>query len=84
MSKWNYNGNVVLANLDSEFIVNLQNLLKDIGDSAYNQGFEDGKACDECGCIGCAFENVEEWEMPCAKCKRSCKDYWRAKKNDND
>lgn len=40
MSKWRYNGNVVLANLDSESIVNLQNLLKDIGDSAYNQGLK--------------------------------------------
>lgn len=29
------------------------------------------------GCSGCAFENVEEWEMPCMKCKRNCKDYWR-------
>ena len=35
------------------------------------------------GCKGCAFEEIEEWEMPCCKCKRSCKDYWRAKqKND--
>ena len=32
------------------------------------------------GCLGCAFEDVNEWEMPCAKCKRNCKDYWRAKK----
>lgn len=31
------------------------------------------------GCTGCAFVNVEEWEMPCAKCKRGCKDYWRVK-----
>lgn len=31
------------------------------------------------GCEGCAFISVEEWEMPCAKCKRNCKDYWRAK-----
>ena len=29
------------------------------------------------GCEGCAFMSVEEWEMPCCKCKRSCKDYWR-------
>lgn len=31
------------------------------------------------GCYGCAFENVEPWEMPCAKCARNSKDYWRAK-----
>ena len=28
-------------------------------------------------CQGCAFESVEEWEMPCRKCRRNCKDYWR-------
>lgn len=31
------------------------------------------------GCEGCAFMDKEEWEMPCMKCKRACKDYWRAK-----
>ena len=31
------------------------------------------------GCVGCKFADVEEWEMPCAKCKRNSKDYWRAK-----
>lgn len=30
------------------------------------------------GCTGCTFRSVEEWEMPCVKCKRGCKDYWRA------
>lgn len=32
------------------------------------------------GCSGCAFESAEEWEMPCRKCKRNCKDYWRMEK----
>ena len=31
------------------------------------------------GCQGCAFYDKEEWEMPCRKCKRNCKDYWRKK-----
>ena len=31
------------------------------------------------GCSGCAFEDKEEWEMPCCKCSRNCKNYWRAK-----
>lgn len=31
------------------------------------------------GCVDCAFTDVEEWEMPCAKCKRNSKDYWRQK-----
>lgn len=30
-------------------------------------------------CKGCAFEDVESWQPPCAMCKRNCKDYWRAK-----
>lgn len=34
------------------------------------------------GCFNCAFETVEEWEMPCTKCKRNCKDYWRRRAND--
>lgn len=34
------------------------------------------------GCSDCAFETVEEWEMPCAKCKRNCKDYWRRRASD--
>lgn len=29
------------------------------------------------GCEGCVYMDVEEWEMPCCKCKRGCKDYWR-------
>lgn len=35
---------------------------------------------DADGCQGCAFTDTEEWEMPCVKCKRACKDYWRAAK----
>ena len=31
------------------------------------------------GCTDCAFKEVNEWEMPCCKCKRGCKDYWRRK-----
>ena len=36
------------------------------------------------GCNGCAFEDYEEWDMPCVKCKRNCKDYWRPKDYDID
>ena len=31
------------------------------------------------GCKGCAFEDKQEWELPCTICSRNCKDYWRAK-----
>lgn len=55
-------------------------------ENAYNLGYEVGKLKafqmkeDADGCFGCAFEDVNEWEMPCTKCARGCKDYWRAKK----
>lgn len=34
------------------------------------------------GSNGCAFADKEEWEMPCEKCKRNQRDYWRAKEGD--
>ena len=34
--------------------------------------------CRADGCKGCAFIDVEEWEEPCRRCRRNCKDYWRA------
>ena len=34
------------------------------------------------GCSGCAYMDREEWDMPCLKCKRNSKDYWRAKEGD--
>lgn len=56
---------------------------------AYDQGLIDGlnKAMRNAetmklnadGCKGCAFEDTYEWELPCTKCQRNCKDYWRAK-----
>ncbi len=30
------------------------------------------------GCAGCAFAGTVEWEMPCRKCCRNSKDYWRS------
>lgn len=31
------------------------------------------------GCKGCAFEDTESWQLPCDRCKRNSKDYWRTK-----
>lgn len=48
----------------------------------YKRGIEESQSMklNADGCQGCAFElDVEEWELPCVKCKRNCKDYWRAK-----
>ena len=49
--------------------------------SEYSDGFIDGYKAGsnyrELGCEGCAFGDTEEWNMPCAKCKRNCNDYYR-------
>lgn len=52
----------------------------------YEQGFTKGK--EEAfrmkenseGCVGCAFEDVNSWEMPCDRCCNNNKNYWRKKK----
>ena len=31
------------------------------------------------GCKGCKYEDKEEWEEPCRRCKNSYKNMWRAK-----
>ena len=80
-SKWKYDI-VVMQKLVDNSLAELEDLLNDIGDCAYQQGYNDGFNDKESGCNGCTFEDVDEWEMPCAKCKRACKDYWR-KKHDN-
>lgn len=49
-------------------------------EKAYLLGKQDGlEQSNADGCRDCAFVDVEEWEMPCNKCKRNCKDYWRKK-----
>ena len=30
-------------------------------------------------CMGCVYLGQEDWKMPCAKCSRACKDYWKWK-----
>lgn len=78
-SKWKYDGIIVLPQMDDKSLAYIKALLNDIGDCAYEQGYIDGFNDKESGCTSCAFENVDEWEMPCCKCKRGCKDYWRRK-----
>lgn len=52
-------------------------LLRDALDKAREQAMADG-------CWECAFVEKAEWEMPCSRCKRNCKDYWRAKPQNED
>lgn len=54
----------------------------------FEKGYEIGRneilamKQDADACSSCAFLDVEEWELPCRKCRRNCKDYWRAKRSD--
>lgn len=34
------------------------------------------------GCSGCAYESTVDWELPCRKCKRNSRDYWRRAADD--
>ena len=36
------------------------------------------------GCLGCEYEDTEEWQDPCARCKRSHKDYYAIKWGDTE
>lgn len=33
---------------------------------------------EEKACSGCIHYNKEEWELPCVRCSRGNKDYWKA------
>ena len=61
-------------------------MIEQLENVIYKKGVEEGKRIvyqnrkDADGCIGCLFDDVESWEMPCAKCQRNCVDYWREKK----
>ena len=34
------------------------------------------------GCLGCAYEDFEEWKEPCKMCRRASKDYYRREQHD--
>ena len=36
------------------------------------------------GCVGCKHVDKPEWKLPCAQCKRACKDRWEAEKHEAD
>lgn len=64
---------------------NFEVLEKEAYDRGYAQGIIQGRLDAKTmkensdGCIGCAFVNVNSWEMPCEKCKRNAYDYWKSK-----
>lgn len=38
---------------------------------------EKAERCKADGCNGCAYYGRDLWEMPCAKCSKNCKNFWR-------
>lgn len=57
-------------------------MLESSNRDGYQKGYADGANYVGCGCEGCAFSDVEPWEMPCTKCKRGCRDYYRKEKKE--
>lgn len=49
--------------------------------AALDEALEQAKAD---GCWKCGFAEKEEWELPCSRCKRGCKDYWRPAREEGD
>lgn len=69
-----YDADKAVKEMVDKRILELQ--MEDYG-QGYSDGYRAGSNYRELGCGGCAFEDVEEWEMPCVRCKRGCKDYYR-------
>lgn len=60
-----------------EFMQDSSYLLSFDEHTAFSIAIAELNDADHDGCRGCAFEDTEEWEMPCCKCKQGCKDYYR-------
>ena len=51
----------------------------DLQDTAYQKGFEDGKAVNDKGCEGCKYANVAGTHEPCVRCSNSYGNQWTSK-----
>lgn len=60
-----------------EFMQDNAHLLSFDEHTAFSIAIAELNDAEHDGCCGCAFESVDEWEMPCCKCKHGCKDYFR-------
>jgi len=56
--------------------------LKHAKDTAYKKGFEDGKAVNDKGCVGCKFEGNGKDHSPCDYCCNRYSNQWQAKTDD--
>ena len=48
-------------------------------DTAYQKGFEDGKAQSEDGCEGCRYVSRTSEDKPCVDCSKNFDNHWTAR-----
>lgn len=70
-----------LEELNSDYI---NENFGDLQDEAYKRGFEDGKASDDKGCMGCAYVGLKESDEPCVRCSKCYKNRYQPKKKDDE
>ena len=51
----------------------------DLQDTAYQKGFEDGKAVNDKGCEGCKYSGTPQGDSPCFNCSNYYTNNWTAK-----
>ena len=70
-----------LEELNSDYI---NEHFGDLQDEAYKRGFEDGKASDDKGCMGCAYVGLKGFDEPCVRCSKCYENRYQPKKKDDE
>jgi len=65
-----------IEELNSDYI---NEHFSDLQDTAYQKGFEDGKAVNDKGCEGCKYSGTPQGDSPCFNCSNYYKNNWTAK-----
>ena len=65
-----------LEQLNSDYI---NEHFGDLQDTAYQRGFEDGKAVNDKGCEGCMYQDNTIEHHPCGVCCNAYNNRWKAK-----
>ena len=70
-----------LEELNSDYI---NEHFGDLQDTAYQKGFEDGKAVNDKGCEGCMYQDNTIEHHPCGVCCNAYHNQWTAKNKYSD
>ena len=65
-----------LEELNSDYI---NEHFGELQDTAYQKGFEDGKAVSDKGCEGCMYQDNTIEHHPCGVCRNAYNNRWKAK-----